>query len=268
MKNIRKYCNFNNGYFRINREERNLAAIFYHTLLIGSNLKKFLEAINCDFPIVEKEMGIYFEYAFLRDLWSNISKDEKKIEDKLKKTLILDFLNPSNRQELESMEPYDFNRYFGAVRTLSSDYIASPGNWSIKYYDKNIINNKEFLKVCEFKWCFNAKPDIVIHTTHETAVCIEAKYESEEGKYPSNNYEKEIFKKRGIPYVGQLEIQKKIMKELLGIDTKFIFLVQKKVHKTYDNILTLTWTEAFDCLDTDNCPYYIAEWIDRLKKNN
>ena len=254
--NIRTALNFTDGYFKINREERNLAAIFYHTLLIDDNLKKFLDKIGSKFPIVDTEMGIYFEYAYIRDLWSNIRQGNG-----FKRKLILDLLQPSNRHELEKLSVLEFNKYFGANRTLSTEHIASPGNWSIRYYHKNIADNFEFLKVCSFKWCFNAKPDIVIHTTHNTAICIEAKFESGEGKYPSNDFEKKIFSQRGINLVGQLSIQKKIMEELLGIQTEYIFLVQKKsvteTHKAW------TWKEAFADLDTNKCPFFIKEWLKR-----
>ena len=115
--------------------------------------------------------------------------------------------------------------------------------------------------MCKFKWCFNAKPDIVIHTSHSTAICIEAKFESGEGKYPANNKEKEIFHKRGLEFVGQLSIQKKIMEELLGIESEYIFLVQKK--SMTESHKTLTWKEAFENLDINKCPYFIKEWIIR-----
>jgi hypothetical protein len=36
--NIREILHFNTPYFTINREERNLAAIFYHALLLKDNL--------------------------------------------------------------------------------------------------------------------------------------------------------------------------------------------------------------------------------------
>ncbi len=257
---IRHHLNYKDGYYKINREERNLAAIFYHTLLLGDNLKLFLDEIGCKFPIVEKEMGIYFEYAYIRDLWSTNTPTNE-----IKRKLILDLLQPNNRQELEKLSVLDFNTYFGANRTLSTEYIASPGNWSIRYFHKTITDNVEFLKVCKFKWCFNAKPDIVIHTSHDTAVCIEAKFESGEGKYPSTDIEKEIFKNRGIELVGQLSIQKKTMEELLGIQTEYIFLVQRKsineTHKAW------TWKEAFAKLDTTNCPYFIKEWLKRSDIN-
>ena len=57
------------------------------------------------------------------------------------------------------------------------------------YLNKNIKNNDEFEAVCKFKWAFNIKPDIVIHTSLESAVCIEAKLESDESTYPKNKKE-------------------------------------------------------------------------------
>ncbi|MBI5215593.1 MAG: hypothetical protein HY960_07545 [Ignavibacteriae bacterium] len=258
--NLRTATNFNNGYFKINREERNLAAIFYHTLLLDDNLKRFLDKIGCELPIIENEVGIYFEYAYIRDLWSNIKQGNE-----FKKKLILDMLRPTNREELEKKSVIEFNSYFGANRTLSADHIASPGNWSIRYYHKNIIDNSEFLKVSKFKWCFNAKPDIVIHTTHNHAVCIEAKFESGEGKYPSNDFEKAIFDNRRIEHVGQLSIQKKIMEELLGIQSKYIFLVQKKSETATHE--AFTWKEVFECFDTTTCPYFIKQWLNRSDIN-
>ncbi len=254
---LRISLDYKDGYFNINREERNLAAIFYHTLLLNNNLKTFIDLIGCKQDIVENEMGIYFEYAFIRDLWSNITQGND-----FKKKLILDLLMPNNRDHLEKMSVLEFNQYFGAARTLSAEHIASPGNWSLRYYDKNIPDNEEFLKVCKFKWCFNAKPDIVINTSHDTAICIEAKLESAEGKYPANDFEKEVFNRRGLEQVGQLSIQKKIMEEILGIKTDYIFLVQKKssneTHKAW------SWKEAFEKLDMSSCPYFIKEWLKRL----
>ncbi len=256
---LRISLDYKSGYFQINREERNLAAIFYHTLLLDSNLKHFVKLIGCTQKIVDDEMGIYFEYAFIRDLWSNINI---KSGNDFKRKLILDFLNPANRQQLEEMSILEFNEYFGAVRTLSANIIASPSNWSIKYYDENISDNNIFLEVCKFKWCFNAKPDIVINTSNDTAICIEAKFESGEGQYPSNEYERGVFRRRGLPLVGQLSIQKKLMEDILGIETDYIFLVQKK--SSSDTHKTWLWKEAFDCLETSSCPHFIKEWLKLL----
>ncbi|MFB6317296.1 hypothetical protein [Saccharicrinis sp. FJH54] len=255
--NIRELLNYKEPYFRINREERNLAAIFYHVLLINNNLEKFLQKLKVDFPIVSAETGIYFEYAHLRDIWFN----HRGITNLKKQKVILDLLQPVNYDGLLNLSVLDFNRYFGAVPVPSAEYIQSPGNWSISRFKQNIIDNVEFLKVCRFKWCFNAKPDIVIHTSNDHVICIEAKYESGEGQYPSKQSERDEFKKRGLKQVGQTEIQTQIM-QLLGIESTFIFLVQKtSASDTHD---TLLWKEAFDGLDLHGCPRYITETINKL----
>jgi hypothetical protein len=257
MNNIREFLKIDNGYYTINREERNLAAIFYYTLLIKDNLQKFLDFISCNFSINQDEFGIYFEYAYLRDLWYNIKggNDEKR-------ELIYTFLKPNNIHELKRFNTLQFNSYFGAI-SKSPDYIESPGNWSIDRYKHNIKDDKdEFLKICKFKWSFNAKPDIVIHTSSDHAICIEAKLESNEGSYPTKQTEIDEFNRRELPRVTQTELQKKLMEELLGIQTQFIFLIQKgnpsATHKT------IFWKDVFSILDIESCPYFIKEWIKRL----
>ncbi len=118
--NLRSLTNFRNGYYEINREERNLAAIFYHALLINDNTKKFLNKIYCELPIIENQIGIYFEYAYIRDLWNRINQGN---EFKLQLTLYL--LQPNNRLELEKSTVYDFNKYFVAIPTFSSDHLPA-----------------------------------------------------------------------------------------------------------------------------------------------
>ena len=76
--NIREYLNWNSSYSAINREERNLAAILYHVLLLEDSLGRFLALIECPFDVVESEMGVFLEYAYVRDLWSQIEDNDTK----------------------------------------------------------------------------------------------------------------------------------------------------------------------------------------------
>lgn len=115
--------------------------------------------IKCNLPIISHEMGIYFEYAYLRDLWDYIGDCNE-----IKREVIYNFLKPTNIQELKKMKTYEFNSYFGAISKPSSKYIQSPSRWSILKYKDTICDNDEFLKVSKFKWAFNAKPDIVINS--------------------------------------------------------------------------------------------------------
>ena len=119
-----------------------------------------------------------------------------------------------------------------------------------------------FFRYVNFKWAFNAKPDIVIHTSSDEAVCIECKFESGEGTYPSHKDEIKEFRERKLPVVSQTELQKQILEEMLGIKTQFIFLVQKE-NKSFTH-KSILWSEVFQVLNLEGHPHFILEWIKRL----
>jgi hypothetical protein len=261
--NIRKSSGIDVSYFKINREERNLCAILFHTLLISDNLKLFLNKIDCYFPIIDSEKSIYLEYAFIRDIWENIRIEYGITEgNNIKKKIILDALNLSNTSDLKKMSISNFNEFFvqSMTRKPSSDEIESPGNWSVVKFDGNVQDNAEFLNICKFKWSFNAKPDIVINTSNNQAICIEGKFKSGEGIYPTNSTEKEIFHRRNLAFVGQLAIQPVIM-NLLNIEAKYILLTNNKIYS--NTHVSYTWKEIFNELDISQCPAFIKEWINR-----
>lgn len=261
MSNVRSFLNWRDGYFAINREERNLAAILYHLLLLEDYLGSFLASISCPFSVEPTELGIYFEYSYLRDLWYNIGDGEDGNE--VKRRLIYTFLRPGSLPELERMSVFEFNSHFGAVPRASRKTIQSPGNWSMDRFRERFTDSDEFLRVCKFKWSFNTKPDIVIHTSHDTAVCIEAKYESGEGSYPGKPSEVEEFQRRSIRPVSQTALQKYLMEDLLGIETQFVFLVQKPTAKS-ETHTDMLWKDAFSSLKLGSAPFFIREWIRRL----
>ena len=94
----------------------------------------------------------------------------------------------------------------------------------------------------------------------------EAKYESNEGLYPSSEKEKNIFRKRGIKYVGQRELQKYMMEELLGIKTDFIYLVFKKEKVKSHKIIS--WAEVFGSLDVNGIPRFAIEMVRNISAIN
>lgn len=175
----------------------------------------------------------------------------------------MDALEPPNRKELRAASVAEFNAFFGAGPRASSKYIQSPGTWSISRFKDTIRDNGPFLKTCMFKWAFNAKPDIVIHTSRNAAVCIEAKLESGEGSYPTAPNELAEFKSRGLRPVGQTALQKYLMEELLGIRTEFVFLVQAAGAGSATHH-TLRWRDAFSALDLTAMPVFVGEWLKRL----
>ncbi len=238
--NIRQIAQLSPNYFEINREERNYAAIFFAALCIPGNAERFLKHFNF-YGRVGSDFGIYFEYAYLRDLWNGIDDED------IKKNVIKNKLEINGIDEILKLSVYEINNKFGVAGNPSNKYIQFPGNWSIVKYNKNFTENDDFIKICKFKWSFNIKPDIVIHIDKDHSICIEAKYEAGEGSYPVSYNEKKIFSERGLEYVGQMELQKYMMENLLGINTEFVFLVFKKEFSETHKVIS--WAEAFDSID-------------------
>ena len=71
------------------------------------------------------------------------------------------------------------------------------------------------------------------------------------------------FKTRSLDLVLQTDLQKYILEDLLGIETKFVFLVQNR-GSSADTHLTLSWKQVFAKLNLGNCPKFMIDWIDRL----
>lgn len=243
--NIRKIAKLSPNYFEINREERNYAAVLFTALCLPGNAERFLK--YCGFnENIGPDFGIYFEYSYLRDLWFKIKNEDVKLE------ILRHTLKIENITNILNKPIKEINQVFGVSGKPSSNYLQFPGKWAIRKYNNNFPEDDDFLKICKFKWSFNIKPDIVVHLDKNHAICIEAKYESVEGSYPSSTVDKTIFKERDISYVGQMELQKYMMEELLGIKTDFMFLVFKKEKSETHKVIS--WGEAFSCVDISNLP--------------
>jgi hypothetical protein len=255
--NIRGLAGFEDRYSVLNREERNYTALLYHYLLQPGNLERFLSLIECPY-LLTHNFGIYFEYSFLRDIWHSKLKEDQKFN------FIRSHLDVEGIDKYSPDFPMEFNRHFGVMGEPSNKCIQYPGNWSISKYDASFESKDNFLAVCLFKWSFNIKPDIVIHTDADHAVCIEAKYESGEGIYPNAKRDKKVFLRRGLPFVKQTDLQRYMMTKLLGIDTQFWFLVQRPSTKSTSH-KTVTWDEVFSSIDIGDCPYFVRDMIDNLK---
>lgn len=279
-KNIREIAGFEN-YYSINREERNYAALLYAALLQKSNMMKFLNFCKIKEDVSEKA-EIYFEYSLIRDLW-------KKKDNKVKAEIIKRYLGDQIKNDeflTKSFEENNWekiNDYFGVfTQKASSSDLQYPGNWSIKKFYPNFKDTPDdFLAVCKFKWAFNIKPDLVVHLPQDKAICIETKYESNEGKYPSTSEEKNIFKdifkeqlkEKGYKkkYIKQTVLQEYMMNHLLGIDTTFVLLCKtpSKI-KTEDWIIKLSWKEVFKDegkkIDTDWFPPFAKAMRDEICK--
>ena len=255
--NFRDITKIDRNYCEINREERNYAAILFTVLCKADNAIRFLNRCGLSVDTLGPDFGIYFEYSFLRDLWFQISANETKKE-------IIRNLLPIKEIDIILDKPIaEINRIFGTSGKPSTEYIESPGNWAITKYAGN-FDDEDFIKICMFKWSFNIKPDIVIHIDKNTALCIEAKYESGEGQYPSSQKDQLIFADRKLERVGQTKLQKYMMEELLGIQTKFMFLVSKNANSSSHEIIN--WRETFEILDTSDLPPFAKRMIKKISE--
>jgi hypothetical protein len=102
---------------------------------------------------------------------------------------------------------------------------------------------------------------LVIQLGPARAICIEAKWESDEGAYPTTSAEKKVFKDRHLKTMTQRTVQKYMMEDLLGIKTKFCYLVRKRIATEPESI---SWYDAFKSLDTTGLPSFITNWIKSL----
>ena len=241
-------------FWTFNREERNAVALLFGLLTRPGNVEAFARLLDWQ-PTDIADVEICVEWTYLRDLWSYHSRTASP--EKLR-SAILDALQPAGRQALGECSPLDFNTHFGTVPRPSSIYIQSPGNWSVARFDPMIADIEEFRRACVFKWAFNVKPDLVLQTPSGRVLCIEAKWDSAEGSYPSNDKEKAIFGRRGIAHVSQTEVQRYLVNELLGFDGEFAYLARTSFETAAGR--SLTWTEVIATIDWSESPSFVREW--------
>lgn len=241
------------GPFRtFDREERNAVAKLLVLLSEPANLRVLAEACHWEVDSLDgAEVGV--EWTYVRDLWAwHVEHGKADL-----RTAIIDSLRPSNAPDLAAMSPLAFNSHFGAVPAPSSTFIQSPSNWSVTRFDPNITDNDEFLRTCIFKWAFNVKPDLVVQVG-EQVLCIEAKWDSREGTYPSSEKEKTIFGRRWLDPVRQTEVQRYLVNDLLGFDGTFAYLTKQPTDSKADH--SITWTDLLSRMTADHCPQHIRDW--------
>jgi len=253
-QNIRQALGQEKPYFVICREERNLCAVFYHFLLQPGNIDRFLQAVGTIWAS-DSRTEVYVEYSHLRDVWSEASDEEQK------RHFLLDKLDYPSTHELREASFERFNSYFGATPKASVNFIQSPAIWSMGRYDPNVDDDKEFMAISKLKWSFNAKPDIVIALPDDKAICIEAKFKSTEGRYPSLGSERTIFKRRDLSLVNQTDIQKMIF-DLLGIEAQFFYLIEKQRQNAAAHVLS--WGQVFEAMDLSGVSPFVQEWVSQF----
>jgi len=275
-KCIREFFNLEDKpYYEICREEQNLCALLYHLLLVNpENLQNFLELVVGRKTSRPDNAQIYVEFAYLRDTWKEFGNGGLPLgeQNQRRRHFILSALGLDGHEGLRNCSVEEFNAVFikkTEKKKLSFSHIQSPSSWSITQFDEveqfdNIFRkgeesekgNQEFLRAARFKWCFNVKPDIVIFTSEDKVISIEAKFESVEGKYPSSPEDKKRFKARNLSYESQTKIQKEMF-ELLGIEAHHVFVTKKGGEGNH-----LSWKDVFGILEVSAAPTFLRKQID------
>ena len=240
-----------------NREERNAVAMLYAALLHPGNLKRFADAVGWNGLEDPPAAEVFVEWTYARDLWSLHENTQQR------RDAIIGLLQPANADRLRGCTVEEFNTFFGATPQPSTHEIQYPGRWSLLKFTGNIPDNEAFRRTCVFKWAFNIKPDLVIHGAQNRLLCIEAKWTSGEGAYPSSSPEKAEFARRGLAPVSQNEVQRFLVTDLLGFDAAFAYLVKEGTAASASHP-TLTWRDAFAQLRTESLPPFVRDWIHHL----
>jgi hypothetical protein len=252
---VRSTAGLGEPYFTINREERFFCATLYSLLVQkNDNLKRFVSFLNSrlerEKDRVDEQRAddfeIYVEYSYLRDRWNSLHNNEEKWR------LIFDSLQLSDTS-LSRLSVPQLNAALVGFGEPSSDQIQNPGTWSISRYSnlfpRDVQGNRDFERLCKFKWCFKIKPDLVIQVNPNRVLSIEAKLESREGTYPAPAYRKEWIEERHLDPVKQTGLQSFMFDDILNMRASLFYLVKESSRDRRDGIPVITWQEVFGELD-------------------
>jgi len=150
-----------------------------------------------------------------------------------------------------------FNEHFmaGAGTRITRD-IASPALWPVKSLEERFRSQPEvFRDPCKLKWSFRIKPDLLIEIPELPPICVEAKLESAESRYPTGD-ETKVFDRvfencepeRRNRRVGQFELQQFMFKDLLGRPCQPV-IVQRIHGSGPEGTPVLTWGEVLSSFE-------------------
>ncbi|MGO9449648.1 MAG: hypothetical protein ACLQDV_01195 [Candidatus Binataceae bacterium] len=269
-------------YFKFNREERQLSAVLFFLLNQRGNVTRLVKNLASGWPLSDPvedhpDFGIYVEYSLLRDFWKKLehSRESSTVDqiNERKKKVILGLLRENKvgaatLKELCAIRSWkEFNGHF--VKRASEKFIQSPSTWNLSQLRGNFKNKEELTAALQIKWAFKIKPDIVIHTDRDHAICLELKLESAEGTYGNNE---DGFK------VRQLEMQDFLMKQMLGLKEYRCVFVSPRVKDQSNSenerqCRKISWTDLLEMATgqpysklTDRVPAYMRAALDYARK--
>jgi hypothetical protein len=106
--------------------------------------------------------------------------------------------------------------------------------------------------------------NLVIQPDAGHALCVEAKFESPEGLYPTSGEEKKVFDKLDLPRVKQTELQKYLLESLLGLDAELLMVTSGK-KKSPVGQKHLSWGQVFSALDIEGESPFVVGWVEAIR---
>jgi hypothetical protein len=256
-------------YHKLCREERAYAAVLYALLCRQGNLENFIGMCGVENVAGDVAPAPYFEFAYLRDWWH-------KSDPVSRREWLLLRLPETLRAEVESAllrtpDNYlEVNRCLGVAGPISKRELQMPGRWSVAKLARH--SDDDFRRLCWLKWAFNIKPDILVDLGDGRVICVEIKVCSGPGSYPVAGSEKSLLKRCEPRSVGQVDLQRYMLAELLGYRTTMVSLTlptRSGEAKADDDcgtepLVCLTWRKVLDGLAMDGMPANVLrmiEWV-------
>jgi hypothetical protein len=165
-------------YHTINREERHFGSLFTSALIYDEDFRRAVffrlgKATHADLD--PQNFEVYTEVAALRDYWFDLgdSKIYSKETHEDRRTV----LNIILKDRGYSPDLIDKEPVFWTLGKISTGKLWCPSEWQIR--DLTHIE-KEKNDLVKIRWCFNAKPDLLI-VSGKSCVFLELKVESGAG---------------------------------------------------------------------------------------
>lgn len=268
-------------YLEVNREERFYCHVVIHALLTSETTRRnFSELIQSKVGVAfpPSAFEIFVEAAALRDYWYDLG-DPLDYSDKT---------DQRRREVLTSILGYfdipgEAINKNGFFRT-SKGKLWSPNRWSETGIEKsNELGKPEKAYLKMVKWAFNAKPDIML-LADSTALLIEAKLESGEGRDGSSGYQQLPIQSmisfllwKLVPKFQNLTFRNITLAKThlnshghSGIwDTIFKKLAcypNAKGNMEFDKCYGITWKEILDAVKTDEMGSFTVACLERLRQ--
>lgn len=125
-----------------------------------------------------------------------------------------------------------------------------------------------FFDLCRVKWAFHIKPDIVLMRTGLPPICVEAKLESGEGRYPAGKDARTVDRVMGSEKrESQFRLQQFLFGQLFG-EPCVPVVIQKWPASFASGAPVLSWGQVFNRLFAAQAPSQSIPFVERLMRSN